>query len=187
MTTYLCALLPPSNIAAEVSCVQRSLFTAHGLCSALALPALVPVSFHDRLPDAGTLDRVVEVLGRIQPFVIGQYTVVGDSLFLDLETANQWEAIRSVMSGLPQGTVTAGGIIPLHEGLFVSCLEGSVESSALRAGLGEFGLRRFSTFRVVFLRILTHSTPWWDHVQWMIPFERRLKRADHRDRSSPDG
>ena len=50
---YLVALIPPGSVEAEMGRVQAALFAEHGLASAQALPALIPVAFTPEPPARG--------------------------------------------------------------------------------------------------------------------------------------
>jgi len=93
---HLVALVAPGSVEAEVGRLQASLFAAHGLVSAQALPPLIPVSFI--IPGAPTRGLLVELNHCISaPWrirVTGTQWVEG-SLYLGVDSAGTWAALRT--------------------------------------------------------------------------------------------
>jgi hypothetical protein len=80
---FLLAYYPPSNIARTLYTVKRTLFRQSGLPSAIALPALVPLSSFEQVPQRDDLERDYNIRGHC--FSTGTYRIEGNSIFLEVD------------------------------------------------------------------------------------------------------
>jgi len=184
MTLTLLALFAPGSVEAEVGRLQQSIFRAHGLVSAVALPPLVPVAF---LPppapaahDAGKERRAL--LPRLNAAVQAPYRIslagaawVDGWLYLGVESGGLWQALKAAA-----GTGESPGLFPVHPGFFLGCAEAKAKQrEAIQPSLpaGAFSSSRLA---VVELEVDAREGAWWRKVSLEILDEvplRGRKRA----------
>lgn len=185
MVEYLSALLPPSNIAREVSQIQQYLFERYGFCSALALPVLAPIHYHSEDVNKAILAQSILRL-RALPVVVKGYRAEAGCLYLDFDT-DVWPDLQLVLSDLspsagPQTTLPQG-----HSGFYLSCVEQPQALTAILADLPCFSLRRFASYSIALLRIEASAGTWWQQVYWHVLSETKLRRALDGDRTQDGG
>ena len=170
----LVALVAPGSVEATVGRLQISLFAAHGLVSAQALPPLIPVSFVT--PGAAArgllseLDHCISAPWRIR--VTGTQWV-GGSLYLGVDSAGAWAALRNRAQEL-----CGAEPLPLFaaaEGFFLGCTEAApVEHDRIRL---EPPAGTFTSCAIALVRIETAHTGegWWREVYWEIAEQKPLR------------
>jgi hypothetical protein len=170
----LVALVAPGSVEAEVGRLQASLFAAHGLVSAQALPPLIPVSF--LVPDAPTrgllseLDHCISAPWRIR--VTGAQWVEG-SLYLGVDSAGAWAALRTRARELCGAEPLS--LFPAAEGFFLGCGETSPEErDRIRPAAPA---ATFTSCVVALVRIETAHAgeEWWREVYWEIAEQKPLR------------
>ena len=171
---HLVALVAPGSVEAEVGRLQASLFAAHGLVSAQALPPLIPVSF--LMPGAPTrgllveLDHCIRAPWRIR--VTGTQWVEG-SLYLGVDSAGTWAVLRTRAQELCG--VEPPSLFPAAEGFFLGCGEAAPEErDRIRPAAPTAS---FTSCDVALVRIETAQTGegWWREVYWEIAEQKPLR------------
>ena len=170
----LVALVAPGSVEAEVGRLQASLFAAHGLVSAQALPPLIPVSFI--VPGAPTSGLLVELNHCISaPWrirVTGTQWVEG-SLYLGVDSAGTWAALRTRARELCGAEPPS--LFPAAEGFFLGCGEAAPEErDRIRPAAPAAS---FTSCVVALVRIETvHAGEgWWREVYWEIAEQKPLR------------
>lgn len=171
---FLCALLPPGSVEAEVGKVQAELFSEHGLASAQAVPPLVPISFLDpaRLK-AGFLPRLNAAVPSGWRARLEDSRWVEGHLFARIDSAGAWSALRSC--ALDQCGIRTGGLLPVAEGFYLGCADAPPEA---RPGIKpRISPRGFSSATLVLMVLQTggQGVPWWSELHWEITEERPLR------------
>ncbi len=91
---YLVALIPPGSVEAEMGRVQAALFAEHGLSSAQALPALIPVAFTPEPPARGFLAALERSVRAGWSARAAGHAWVEGWLFLSVQTGGLWAAFE---------------------------------------------------------------------------------------------
>lgn len=191
--SLLLAILAPGSIEAEVGRIQQEIFRAHGFVSAIALEPLVPVAFLD--PGAPLPRGLLEALdGRVQaPLCIGAAARApvrwrGGALYLGLDTAGAWAALRRACAPLLRSRKAGARreLFPVAEGFLLGCLEareGQQKGVAagvrtlLAQGDGRRAVPAFTSATLALLCITTgqRGARWWRDVTCEVTGERPLR------------
>lgn len=163
----LLAVLPPANVERLVGDIREELFRRHGLASALALPALLPLGFLPAgpLPAGVQMRQIRSAFPAAFPMEAGGLRVERDLLVLEVKTGGRLGRLREALQRLLPLT---DGFLPPLEGFFLAAREHLADPGAALAGLPPPAIPRFSVFDLAFLeiRIGEPGPAWWRQLYW---------------------
>ncbi len=158
---FLYAILPPGNLAGEITRVRKLLFSKYGIVSALAFPSVIPLGFSllspDKLP-GGRKPAPRQMAGKsVSPLLS-----VENTLFFPVEL-NEWESDfinkQHLISapGLPSGL----SFLP-----FPAFFMGICESSTDFISMKEFSIEiRWKRAAYICYKMETDEPEcWWENV-----------------------
>jgi hypothetical protein len=176
---FLCALIPPGSVEAEVGKVQADLFSEHGLASAEAVPPLVPISFLDpRRLQADLLSRLNAAVASGWSARLKDAGWVEGHLYARIDSAGAWSALRTC--ALDQGGIQAGGLFPAAEGFYLGCADAPPEArSGIKPLLAPRSFRS-GTLVLMVLEAGAQGAQWWSELHWEITEERILRGSKQR-------
>jgi hypothetical protein len=166
----LLALVPPGSIEAALCGIQDSLFSAHGLVSAISLPPLIPVLFLAPAAGEDLLGRVGRKLPPPIAFVSTGVAWEGGSLWLRMDSRGAWRALREEASGAS----AASPLFPESEGFCLGCWEAAEKVHA--AITVQAPRISFTSCTIALLKIHTAAGPrWWTDTAVEVEAERPLR------------
>ena len=171
---FLCALIAPGSIEAEVGRVQAALFSDHGLASAQAVPPLLPVAFLD--PDRvrpGLLSRLNHGVSAGWSARLAGCEWIEGHLYARVQSGGAWTALRA--AALQECGLPAGGPFPAAEGFYLGCAEappGSRDDMRPKVPPRAFHTAHLA---LVVLQTLAPGPRWWSNLHWEITEERPFR------------
>ena len=161
---YLVCLLPPENIAAEITVVQRQILRRTGHPGALALPPHLPLYYSEEIPESPN----TQLLPQPGPAKTIGWRQVEGTLFLEVAPATQIQDLFSSIFG-----VSKDGYSPAYPGILMS-LSDKIE--ALFSALPEPPKLSWQTSTLSCLKIESEHEIWWQNVSVEYLWGNKLKR-----------
>jgi hypothetical protein len=180
-TRLLLALFAPGSVEAAVCALQDSLFSRHGMVSAIALAPLIPILF---LP-ASAGPRVIEGLGRgllSCRFSVTGMRWEGEGLWLGVESSGTWGALKGQAGELFPAAEAFRPLFSPAEGFCLGCWEAPQELRPLLPA--EAPPLRFSscTLALASLTVREGEREWWREVYLETLAEKPLRAMRPRSR-----
>jgi len=92
---YLAALIPPSNVTAEISAYQHRIFREFGSLSGLFIDPHIPLFFSTSLLSK---DMFTEPIVQTVPYTTTEVHCSGNEIYLGVDMGGQWDALRAPAS-----------------------------------------------------------------------------------------
>jgi len=171
---YLCAIVAPGSVEAEVGRVQAALFSDHGLVSAQAVPPMVPVAFLDpgRIP-RGLLSRLDQRVQAGWSACLAETAWVEGHLYARVESSGTWSALRA--GAMEECGLPGAGLFPAAEGFYLGCADAPADGRASIRPRVEPRRFRTAQLALVALQTLAPGPAWWNELYWEITEERPLR------------
>jgi len=171
---YLCAIVAPGSVEAEVGRVQAALFSDHGLASAQAVPPMVPVAFLDpgRIRD-GLLSRLDQRVRAGWSTCLAEAGWVDGHLYAHVQSNGAWAALRA--GAMEECGLHVGGLFPVAEGFYLGCEDAPADDRASICPRLEPLRFRTAQLALVALQTSTPGPGWWSELHWEVREERPLR------------
>ena len=173
MTAVLSAITLPSNISTEVSHLQHVLYSKYCMVSALALPPLIPLSFHPHSFSEKDFTHVVENITHGFRVTLGRLCYEKNALFISVNTKGKWKALRRKFSSTATDEFCT--ILPIFEGIFLALNEKKRHDYGLPM-CNLIRLKGFHSPSLALLEIEGACQKWWSEVFWTVCLEKKMRK-----------
>jgi hypothetical protein len=165
--SYLLVILPPSNIAKQVTNIKKKIYSETGLYSALALPPFIPLNILT-LENASDTFHSTEI-ERSWEIKTEEFVNLKDNIFLKVNHPENIFNLRDAEES----------IIPLYPGFFICSLKSQEITQSFREIKKSLPVPElnFRSFSLAILKITFPDNNPWDEICWEITEERKLRKG----------